>query len=275
MTRLADIAITGIGFWSPHLPGWDVARNVAIGLASPAESAAPRPAPALLAPTERRRAPDTVALALEVASRACQMAGAEPRDVPSVFASTYGDLPINDYMCATLATTPTLCSPTKFHNAVHNSAAGYWTIATGSNRPSTALLAGPATFAAGLLEATCQVLADDTPVLFVAYDIGARGPLATMIHSDGLLAVSLVLAPIGRAPAISHLSCSLVFDGRDPAPALPLPADWEAALPANAIRSSLPLFAALATESARRLAWSLGGDSRLDVDIIPRGDAAS
>ncbi len=275
MTRLADIAITGIGFWSPHLPGWDVARAVASGRASPASSAAPRPSPALLAPTERRRAPDTVALALEVASRACQMAGVEPRDVPSVFASTYGDLPINDYMCSTLATTPMLCSPTKFHNSVHNAAAGYWTIGTGSHCSSTALLAGPATFAAGLLEATCQVLTDDTPVLLVAYDIGARGPLATVTRSDGLLAVSLVLAPIGRAAAISHLSCSLAVDGSDPAPAPPLPAGWEATLLSNAMRSSLPLFAVLATDSARRLAWGLGGGSRLDVNIIPRRDPAS
>ena len=44
---------------------------------------APRPAPALLAPTERRRAPDTVAVALEVAARACAAAGRAPSELPS------------------------------------------------------------------------------------------------------------------------------------------------------------------------------------------------
>jgi hypothetical protein len=272
VTRLADVAITGIAFWSPRLPGWDLARDVALGRAHAPEIPLPRPAPALLAPTERRRAPDTVAIALEVASRACQMAGVEPRDVPSVFASTYGDLPINDYMCATLAATPTLCSPTKFHNSVHNAAAGYWTIGTGSQRPSTALLAGPATFAAGLLEATCQVLTDGTPVLLVAYDVDARGPLATVTRSEGLLAAGLVLAPVGPGPALAGLACSLATDGGPARPAPPLPGGWAAALPANAMAACLPLFAALALAAPRHLAWSLGGETRLEVDLTPRGE---
>ena len=62
--------------------------------------------PALLAPTERRRAPDTVAVALEVAARAVRAAQRAPAELPSVFASTHGDLAISDYMCATLAQTP-------------------------------------------------------------------------------------------------------------------------------------------------------------------------
>ena len=51
---------------------------------SGSEAAAPdkaqtRPAPALLPPAERRRAPDTVAVALEVATRACEMAKRDPK----------------------------------------------------------------------------------------------------------------------------------------------------------------------------------------------------
>ncbi len=46
-----------------------------------------RPAPALLPPAERRRAPDTVAVSLEVATRACEMAQRDPKLMPSVFAS--------------------------------------------------------------------------------------------------------------------------------------------------------------------------------------------
>ena len=67
-----------------------------------------RPSPQLLAPNERRRAPDTVAVALEVALAACTAAGRDPRTLPSVFASTHGDLAITDYMCATLAERPAL-----------------------------------------------------------------------------------------------------------------------------------------------------------------------
>ena len=274
--RLSDIAVTGIGFWSPRLPGWTVARSVAIGLATAPDTPQPRPAPSLLAPTERRRAPDTVALALEVASRACEMAGRDPRALPSVFASTYGDLAINDYMCSTLVTTPMLCSPTKFHNSVHNAAAGYWTIGTGSLRPSTALLAGPATFAAGLLEAVSQVLADDTPVLYVAYDVTARGPLATVTASEGLLAAAIVVEPArGAARAAPRLACVVGRPTGAPAAGAPLPAGWRLALPANAMTACLPLYAALASGLSTHLDWPLSPACRLHVEVNATAEGQS
>lgn len=195
--RLA-VAVQGIAFWSSRLPGWDVARAVMRGVQDPPPSPSARPAPALLQPTERRRAPDTVALALEVAQRACEASGHAPSDLPSVFASTHGDLAISDYMCATLVATPTLISPIKFHNSVHNAAAGYWSIGTGSYAAYTALSAYQYTFAAGLLEAATQVIADSRPVLYVAFDVEAKGPLATISPSRGLLGTALVLAPAGE-----------------------------------------------------------------------------
>jgi hypothetical protein len=265
MTVLPPVSITGIGFWSPRLPGWELARDVACGRAVAPDLAQARVAPALLAPTERRRAPDTVALALEVASRACEAAKVDPKLIPSVFASTYGDLPINDYMCSTLATTPLLCSPTKFHNSVHNAAAGYWTIGTGSVRPSTALLAGDATFAAGLLEAASQALADATPVLFVAYDVAPRGPLAEMVPSEGMLAMALVIDP---AAVAGHATLSLSVDSGTP-DAVAVPAAWQSALPANAMNRTLPLFAALATGRGGSFAWPLGTGCRLAAMLDP------
>ena len=73
-----------------------------------------------------------------------------------MFASTDGDLAISDYMSETLARTPTLISPIRFHNSVHNAAAGYWTIGTGCMQPYTALTAHEDTFGEGLLEALTQ-----------------------------------------------------------------------------------------------------------------------
>ena len=80
-------------------------------------------------------------------------------------------------MCATLARTPTLISPIKFHNSVHNAAAGYWSIGTGSLAPYTAISAFEYTFAAGLLEAATQVVCEHRPVLYVAFDIESKGAL--------------------------------------------------------------------------------------------------
>ena len=71
-------------------------------------------------------------------SAAVRASGRDPATLPSVFTSAHGDLAVNDYMCATLATQPTAISPTRFHNSVHNAAAGYWTIATGCHAASSA-----------------------------------------------------------------------------------------------------------------------------------------
>ncbi|MDH5824514.1 beta-ketoacyl synthase chain length factor [Luteimonas sp. RD2P54] len=184
--------IAGIGFWSEGLPSWQAARGYVAGGALVGD-APRRPAPRLLAPNERRRAPESVAVALEVALAACEAAAQDPATLPSVFASGHGDFAITDYMCSTLAEDPRAVSPTRFHNSVHNAAAGYWTIGTGCMATTTAISAGPGTFAEGLIEALAQ-LADGTPaVLLVAYDTTAVGPLAAMTASRGLLGGALLL----------------------------------------------------------------------------------
>lgn len=192
MTAL-EARVEGIGFWAPGLPTWEAARGfVARGTL---EEGAPRkPSPQLLAANERRRAPQTVAVALDVALAACASAGRDPQALPSVFASTHGDLAITDYMAATLADDPRSISPTRFHNSVHNAAAGYWTIGAASMAPATAISAGAASFAQGLLEALAQLHAGADAVLLVAYDIEASGPLGAMTPSEGLLGGALVLS---------------------------------------------------------------------------------
>src|SRR5690606_426430 len=147
--------IEGIGFWANGLPSWQAALDHVVD-GAPADAGG-KPSPTLLAPNERRRAPPSVAVALDVALAACEAAGRDPASLPSVFASTHGDLAITDYMCATLADDPRAISPTKFHNSVHNAAAGYWTIGAGCLRPATALSAHRASFAQGLLEALAQL----------------------------------------------------------------------------------------------------------------------
>ena len=185
--------LEGIALWTPSLPSHAHAARVWRGEATPADPPTARPSPGVLAPTERRRAPDTVAIALAVAAEACAAAGADPASLPCVFASTEGDLVISDYMCRTLATDPRSISPTRFHNSVHNAASGYWTIATGCHAPATSLSSWRETWAVGLLEALLQ--AGGAPrVLYVAYDIEAIGPLGTVCDSRGQFGTALVAA---------------------------------------------------------------------------------
>lgn len=237
MSRL-EAKIEGIGFWTRGLPSWPAAREFASSGAQPTDAPA-RPSPQLLPANERRRAPETVAIALEVAMAACEAAARDPASLPSVFASTHGELAITDYMCTTLAADPRALSPTRFHNSVHNAAAGYWTIGTGAMQPANAISAYTASFAQGLIEALTQLHDDADAVLLVAYDGQSAGPLAKMAPSEGLLGGALVLSRDGAGP---HLSARLVpVSTREPATG-PL-ARFASA---NAMAPMLPLFDVLA-----------------------------
>jgi hypothetical protein len=259
--------VEGVGFWAARMPGWDMAREVLRGTTAPPATAATRPSPALLPPAERRRAPDTVAVALEVASRACESAGRDPKSLPSVFASANGDLVISDAICDTLAKTPALTSPTKFHNSVHNAAAGYWTIATGSMKAYTALCGDECTFGQGLLESASLALNDQVPVLLVAYDIEARGPVSTMQPSRGVLAGALVLSTEPRPRNLAQLTLE-VREESSPRQSLARPEN-AALVEGNAMRNALALFEALADGVERDVSQILAPQLVLRMRVTP------
>ena len=264
--RSIALAIEGIGFWAGGLPNWNAARAfVCDGSLS---AAAPlKPAPQLLAPNERRRAPDSVALALEVAQAACAMADRDPRTLASVFASTHGDLVVTDYICDTLAVAPETLSPTRFHNSVHNAAAGYWTIGTGCMAASTAISAYDCSFAQGLLEAGAQSHASGAPILLVAYDGESRGALQQISRSEGLLAAAMVVNADhggcdadGRARAVLRLSLQTA--------AVAASGDaLHARYIGNAMAPMLPLFEALARCQAVSIALRASPRQSLRVDV--------
>jgi hypothetical protein len=155
-------------------------------------------------------------------------------------------------------------SPTKFHNSVHNAAAGYWCVASGCHAPYTTVSVFGYSYAAGLLEAFMQVASDENPVLYVAYDIEACGPLLPVAVSRGLLGVGLVLAPNRSAHTVARLSWSIRPGGSD---------DLTHAKPSNgalvegnAMAPCLPLFEAFA-RGAGPVTLALGPCSLLDVVV--------
>ena len=257
-----DARIEGIGFWSKGLPSWAEATAFAREGTLP-ENAPGRPSPQLLAANERRRAPESVAVALEVALAACQAAGRDPAALPSVFASTHGDLGITDHMCETLAgDDPAAISPTRFHNSVHNAAAGYWTIGAACMHPATALSAYGATFAQGLLEALVQLATGHAAVLLAAYDTGASGPLVAISDTTGTLGGALVLA---KGDGHGRGLRAWLADG-EATPADGALARREAG---NAMHPMLPLFDALAQDDAATLSLDAGAGRVLMIELDP------
>ena len=264
--RTLTVFVDGIGIWAPGIEDWAALQRVLSGGDIAASGAHAKPAPAILPPTERRRAPEPVLLASEAASQAATMAGRDPATLACVFTSTHGDLAITDEMCATLAADPRELSPTRFHNSVHNAPAGYWTVAAHCNKTATAISAGPSSFAAGILEAATEVAADGEAVLLAAYDIVARGPLAEVAPSGVPFAAAFVLSPSRGAATIAQLSIYPLQGTAAPkAPPAAL-----AALTANPTAvQALPLLVALAERKPAKVTLTSSANTSLAIEVAP------
>lgn len=260
--------VEGIAFWAPGLPDWATAAPILREAAAPAtvEGARRIPVPQWLSAGERRRAPETVALALEAGRMAVEASGRAGSSLPSVFVSAHGDLPIIDTLCATLAREPLLLSPTKFLNSIHNAPAGLWSMAAGSPAANTALTAHTHSFAAGALEALLQCATDAPAVLLVGCDTSSTGPLVQVTDSQGTLAVALVLSAERSATASHRLEWAL-----QPVPEqAALPTSGAArALVHNGMADALPLFEALARATAGPVALPLSRWQALGIRIEP------
>ena len=198
---MKGVAVTGIGLRGPGLPDWATARAVLSGHQPYSPEPLAKPAGSGLPSTERRRATVVTRLALDAASEA--LGGSAPATVTSVFASSGGEVEIIHGIFEQLAGSDRWLSPTAFHNSVHNAAAGYWSIASGSHRSADSLCAYDDSFGVGLGEALLRCQSGDGPVLLVAYDWPPLFPIAEFRPVTQPFAAALLLNPIetgGTAP---------------------------------------------------------------------------
>lgn len=258
--------VEGIAFWAPGLPDWGSARAAFRGERSAAPSTGRLPTATLLTASERRRAPETVALALEAARMAVAASGRQANALLGVFVSAHGDLPTIDTLCATLACDPLHVSPTKFLHSIHNAPAGLWSMVGGSWQPNTTLTAFNCSFAAGFLEAAVQCSAEQQPVLLVGYDTAATGALTESMASSGALAVALVLAPERSARSSHRMAWSLL---RAEKPPIQARSDVSGALANNGMADALPLFEALASLAPTSVTLAQSRKQSLQLTIEP------
>jgi hypothetical protein len=236
--------VSGIGVLGPGLGSWGDAAAVLSG--QRAYQAAPTvlPTPAILAAAERRRSGRVVKLALGVALEAIEQAGEDPAELASVFSSSGADGHNCHEICQALSLAGREISPTRFANSVHNAAAGYWSIGTGSMAESNVLCAFDASFVAGFLEALTQVAVDQKPVLLVAYDTEYPPPLHAKRPIPDAFGVALLLTPQRRAASLARLQAELTEAGFD---RMTNP-DLEALRGDYPAARSLPLLRLLATQ---------------------------
>jgi hypothetical protein len=204
--------IQGIGVLGPGLGNWAGALKVLSGVESYRSSSTLLPTAAALPAAERRRAGRVIRLALAVGAEAVAHADCDAGGLPSVFTSSGGDGDNCHAICATLAGSDRMISPTRFHNSVHNAAAGYWSIAYACTEPSVSLCAHDASFGAGLLEALTQVALEGRPVLLLAYDADYPPPLREGCRIPDAFGTALVLAPLDSPPALATIRVALCND---------------------------------------------------------------
>jgi hypothetical protein len=207
--------VSGIGVLGPGIGSWPEAAAVLSGREAYRPAPTVLPMPAILAAAERRRTGRVVKVALGVALQAIAQAGEDPVALASVFSSSGADGHNCHELCQALALAGREISPTRFANSVHNAAAGYWSIGTGSMAESNVLCAFDASFIAGFLEALTQVAVDREPVLLVAYDTEYPPPLHAKRPIPDAFGVALVLTPQQRASSLARLDAELTDAGFD------------------------------------------------------------
>lgn len=262
---MRPVYLASVGLAAPGLPNWNEGRHCLAGAVNYESAKLGRYSPRLLPANERRRATNLIRLAFQAAEDAILEHDIAPGTLATVFASSGGDYDIIDSICRALMLPDKAVSPTQFHNSVHNAAAGYFSIGTGSQEPSVSLSAYQHTFAAGLLEAVVLATVEAVPVLLVVYDTQPPFPLAetSIITVPFASAFLLTPGPSGDALASLHLSvtgCDL------PLSVLSMP-DLESLRLSNPAARSLPLLVTIASESDAVLGFSLPGAQRLKVEV--------
>jgi hypothetical protein len=260
------VYVEGIGLCGPGLDGWAASLPVLSG-ATPYQPTPVRvPACELLPANERRRAVQTVKIALSVGAEAFAASGCDPAETATVFASSGGDGDTIDAILNVLASPDRDISPTRFHNSVHNAPAGYWSIATGSQAPSSSLCCHDGSFAAGLLEAAAQVVTEGRAVALIAYDICYPAPLSLARPIGSAFGVALVLVPAVTETVIASLDILLRPAGQASLMELPALEDLRRNTPAA---RSLPLLGALARREAAHMSLDYLDDTALDLKVLP------
>ncbi len=261
------VYLEGVGLVGPGLGGWEASRALLAGNVPYQPGPTAVAASELLPAAERRRAGMPVKLALAAGREALVAATRDAAKTATVFASSSGDCDNVHHMLEALATPARQISPTRFHNSVHNAAAGYWSIATQCRAPSTSLACHDASFAAGLLEAVCQVAGDGAAVALIAYDHPYPEPLHAVRTILAAFGIALVLAPSATDRSVAVLDVTFVAQETAATPMM-VPG-LEALRNGVPAARSLPLLTVLARGSSETVVLEYVSGTHLRVAVVP------
>jgi hypothetical protein len=236
------VYINGLSVVAPGLIDRDSVFSILRGDEQWQAEDLPKFIPGILPPNERRRTTPTINLAIQTIQPLFR-SEEDLEQIATVFASSDGDLAIDDKICRALAREEKMLSPTLFSNSVHNAPAGYWAIATSLRTSSVSLSAGNETFAAALVDSITQVISERQNVLLVAYDVVAPEPLNTVRRFEYSLGLALRLSLTKESGSSGSIAISL--DGEENEVTTCLNKSLEPLRTGNPIGAGLPLMETL------------------------------
>lgn len=264
------IFVHGIGVLGPGIENWDSCRNVFTEQSPYDDSVTPDPMPSILPANERRRSSDIVRWSLHVAQEAVHNSQLSPKDMAAVFASSGGEVGLLHRICESLASPMPMVSPTLFHQSVHNAAAGYWSIASNSHRPSTSLACYDSSFGGGLLEtATLLATGQEELVLFAAYDTPAPFPLNETRPLLAPFAIAFVLGKQALPISLSMLEVALLSEPLATAPTTMTQPSLESLRLGNPAARGLPLLNTIAKNLTTSVYLDFLDNLQLHIDHQP------
>jgi len=207
----------------------------------------------------RRRTSIATKMAFAAAERACRDADLEPSELPVIFTSSLGEIAVTDKLCNDIAHQNFPVSPTQFHNSVHNTASGYWSIAVGSRHQAMAMGGYQDSFALGLLEAWSQLHTVEDKLLLVCYEESL--PQLMLPGNQWIGSATAFVLASGEGPDGSAAAIGMPFCNHD----AKIESDYAARSPALA---ALPLFDAVAEKRVGKVQISPAGDSSWFTELF-------
>ena len=277
--NVGRVRLTGIGLWGPGFNSYsDYKVCNTIGEDAQADRSVGKPLVSLIPANERRRAPLAVKAAVSVCEEALNASGMNANDFACVFGSSMGDTDLTDYMCRVLAQDPAMLSPTKFHNSVHNAAAGYWTIASGCQQAANSVAAQEYTAGMALFEAVTQSIHEQTPVLLSLFDTAVSASYKSLYALDDSFACALALLPDSYQQQNDHRASSSnqpLFDLDMTMVSAPVPKTLTGTEPPslnklnNLSAEILALLDTLLTNKSATMSLALSAQSHLVINVKP------
>ncbi|MEM7057555.1 MAG: beta-ketoacyl synthase chain length factor [Pseudomonadota bacterium] len=222
-----------------------------------------KPQPQSLPPRAARRLSAAIRLAVQAAE---QITPALPPEAAWVFASSIGEGDTLNDILAALCREDIMIQPVKFQNAVHNAAQGQFSIAVKAEGPGTSIAGYDMTVAAGLLKAMMQIVLEQVPTGFVAFDAPMPSPLHEKRPFDVPMAAALALSPASSDQTIAALdiTCGPVNEALTD-PDAPV-AGWLMSSN-NPARYALPLLTRLYRKDPTPLTLHLSPSTALTIQV--------